>query len=276
MMKKIRSILLFLFLPGFAFSQNLKVMSYNIRYDNPDDGMNKWGKRKADVAKSIHKYDPDIIGTQEVLNNQLNDLNALLPEYESFGVERDDGKQKGEYAAIFFRKKEFIKLDGNFFWLSETPDIAGSKSWDAALTRMVTWCKLMNKKTGKNIFVFNTHFDHVGKIAREKSAILIKEKIKEIAGNNIFILTGDLNTEPFEEAYQNLMNKGDKIFIDVAGEKNSEGTFCGFDVKNKKCKRIDYIFCSMNLEPINYFVIHDNNGTYYPSDHVPVMAEIKY
>jgi len=275
MMKKIKSVLLFLLLSTFVFSQNFKMMSYNIRYDNPDDGINKWSNRKEKVIKLILTYHPAIIGMQEVLTNQLNDLRSGLIHYDNFGVGRDDGKQKGEYAAIFFDKTIFEKVDGNYFWLSETPDIAGSKSWDAALTRMVTWVKLKHKKSGKVLFAFNTHFDHVGKVAREKSALLIKDKIKSIAGCNNFILIGDLNTEPNQEAYQNLMNIGDNIFIDAAGKENNEATFCGFETKNKNCKRIDYILCSKKLKPKNYSVIHDNDGTYYPSDHMPVMAEIK-
>ena len=276
MMKKIKSVLLFLLLSTFVSSQNFKVMSYNIRYDNPDDGINKWSNRKEKVVQLILTHKPAIIGMQEVLVNQLNDLSLGLINYENFGVGRDDGKQKGEYAAIFFDKTIFERLDGNYFWLSETPDIAGSKSWDAALTRMVTWVKLKHKKSGKIIFAFNTHFDHIGKIAREKSALLIKEKIKFIAGNDNFILIGDLNTEPFEEAYQNLMNKGESIFNDAAGNENNEATFCGFETKNKKCKRIDYILCSKKLMTKNYSVIHDNDGMYYPSDHMPVIAEITF
>lgn len=276
MMKTVKSILLFLLLSNIIFAQDVKVMSYNIRYDNPDDGINKWSNRKEKIATLILTYKPAIIGIQEVLSNQLNDLNSTLKNYESFGVGRDDGKQKGEYAAIFFDRTILKKLDGNYFWLSETPAIAGSKSWDAALTRMVTWLKLKDKKTGKTIFVFNTHFDHIGKIAREKSALLIKDKIKQIAGEYEFILTGDLNTEPFEEAYQSLMNKGENIFNDAAGKENNDATFCGFETKNKNCKRIDYILYSKKLSSKKYLVIHDNDGIYYPSDHMPVMAEITF
>ena len=276
MMKKIKSVLLFLLISHVVFAQEFKVMSYNIRYDNPDDGINKWSNRKENVINLILTHKPAIIGLQEVLVNQLNDLKSGLKNYESFGVGRDDGKQKGEYAALFFEKTLFGKLDGNHFWLSEIPEIAGSKSWDAALTRMVTWVKLKHKKSGKIIFVFNTHFDHIGKIAREKSALLIKDKIKQIAGEFDFILTGDLNTEPFEEAYQSLMNKGENIFNDAAGKENNDATFCGFETKNKNCKRIDYILYSKKLSSKKYLVIHDNDGTYYPSDHMPVMAEIKF
>ena len=256
--------------------RRVKVMSYNIRYENAGDGINQWKNRKDSLIFLINKYDPDVIGMQEVLNHQLMDLKAGLPGYEGFGVGRDDGKEQGEYAAVFFKKNIFERTDGNYFWLSETPEIAGSKSWDAAITRMVSWCKLKHQKTGKIIYIFNTHFDHVGKVARRNSALLIKEKIKSIAGNELFILTGDLNTEPNEEPYQILDNPANKpLFIDVA-QNNTDGTFCGFNVSNTSCKRIDYIFCSKKMKAKSYSVVHDNNGVFYPSDHMPVIAEIAF
>ena len=276
-MKSKSLLILLCFYTVFAFAQeHFIVMSYNIRYDNAGDGINKWSNRKENLIKLIIAHHPAIIGTQEVLVNQLNDLNSGLINYESIGVGRDDGKQKGEYAAIFFDKTIFTKLDGGNFWLSETPEIAGSKSWDAALTRIATWVKLKHSKSGKIIYVFNTHFDHVGKVAREKSALLIKEKIKLIAGNNNYILIGDLNTEPSEEAYQYLMNTGDQLFNDAAGTDNKEATFCGFETANKNCKRIDYILYSKKLKTKNYLVIHENDGKYYPSDHLPIISEIAF
>lgn len=261
---------------GSKAQNSISVMSYNIRYDNNGDCENKWSCRKNALTLMLNKYHPDIIGLQEVLHNQKKHIAGKLKDYEGFGVGRDNGKRKGEYAPVFFNKSIFEKTDGHYFWLSETPEKAGSKSWDAACTRIVTWCKLTHKQSGKIIFIFNTHFDHIGKIAREKSALLIIERIKAIAGNYDFILTGDLNTGPLEEAYQNLMNSNDILFTDAAGLNNTEGTFCGFEVKNTDCKRIDYILLSKTLNSKNYTVVHDNNGTYYPSDHMPVITEVGF
>ena len=157
--------------------------TFNIRYDNPEDSLNNWKYRKDSVAKFIRTNDIDIVGMQEVLHNQLEDLKSRLPEYTEVGVGREDGKTEGEYAPLFFKKDRFEVLDSNTFWLSQYPDSVGFIGWDGACTRIATWAKLKDKSNGKIFMAINTHFDHVGVEARREGALLIIKRIKEIVGD---------------------------------------------------------------------------------------------
>ena len=154
--------------------------TFNIRYDNPGDSLNSWTYRKDSVASFIRTQDMDIVGMQEVLHGQLEDLKERLPEYAEIGVGREDGKTQGEYAPLFYKKDRFEVLDSNTFWLSQYPDSVGFIGWDGACTRIATWAKLKDKQSGKIFMAVNTHFDHVGTEARRKGALLIIDKIKEI------------------------------------------------------------------------------------------------
>ncbi|RPI70663.1 MAG: endonuclease/exonuclease/phosphatase family protein, partial [Ignavibacteriales bacterium] len=181
----------------------LKVMSYNIRVAF-DEGENSWNNRKEIVASLIKNYDPDIIGLQEVLKTQLDDLIERLPEYSWVGVGRDDGKMAGEYSAIFFKKERFEILEDSTIWLSDTPEIP-SIGWDAAFKRIITWAKIKDRITEKTFHHFNTHFDHKGEMAQLESANLLNDKVAEIAGKNPAVVTGDLNFTPDSKGYQLLV-----------------------------------------------------------------------
>ena len=137
-------------------SEPINVMSFNIRYDNPEDSLDNWKFRKDRAAKAIRFYNVDILGTQEVLHNQLEDFKQRLPEYDVIGVGREDGKEKGEYSALWYKKDRFTLIDSGYFWLSETPEVAGSKGWDGACERIASWAKLKDKVTGKEVFALNT------------------------------------------------------------------------------------------------------------------------
>lgn len=256
-------------------AQSYKVMTYNIRYDNPADGVNSWGNRKENVYALLKKYDPDIIGVQEALNHQLKDIESNLSGYAWVGVGRDDGKEKGEYSAVLYRKSKFDIIEQKTFWLSETPDVPGSKSWDAAITRVVTWIRFKDKKSGKTFQLFNTHFDHIGKEARKNSALLIQKWIGEALKkhNDEAIVTGDFNIERSEEPYT-VMMRPENALIDTRPASETSGTFCTFDVNGPPCKGIDYIFTTSKWASSQYAVIKDNNGTNYPSDHLPVMVTV--
>ena len=171
----------------------VEVMSFNIRLDHVADSMNNWKYRKDNAAQMIAYYAPDIVGMQEVVKNQLNDLKERLPQYTALGVGRADGKEKGEYCSLFYKTERFELLKNGDFGLSETPDSIGKKGWDAACERIVTWAVLKDKVSGRKVAAFNTHFDHVGEVARRESAKLILEKIKQIAGELPVIITGDFN-----------------------------------------------------------------------------------
>lgn len=258
-------------LPSLA--QSVKVMSYNIRLDTPQDSINQWPKRTHKVYALIKKYDPDLIGLQEVLHHQLMDLLKNLPAYTYIGVGRDDGKTKGEYSAILYKKDRFEARHQNTFWLSETPAVAGSKSWDAAITRVASWGTFKDLKSNKEFLMINTHFDHIGKEARKNSAALLKQKASEIAKDYPLIITGDFNCTREEDPYSTIMNPTGIRLIDPAPI-NPPGTFCSFKVNSMICKGIDYIFHSPAWKSEAYQVIEDNDGKYYPSDHLPVMVRL--
>ncbi len=268
-------IILLLMLAGFSDAQSLKVMTYNIRYDNPGDSVNAWPNRIEKVSSLIRKHNPDIIGVQEALHHQLQDLIRILPDYSYVGVGRDDGKEKGEYSAILFRNSRFGLLSRNTFWLSENPDVPGSKSWDAAITRIVNIAKFFDKETKMEFKIFNTHFDHVGVQARSNSAAyLAGVVVGSRVHNEIPILVlGDFNCERFEAAYKAMLVGSD--LTDTKPANDQTGTFCGFEVGKMECRAIDYIFHTKEWLLRNYFVINDNDGKYYPSDHLPVMAEFE-
>lgn len=259
-------------------AQSVKVMSYNIRLDTEADGVNQWKNRTGGVFDLIKKSNPDLLGVQEAMHNQMMDLKSNLTDYEFVGVGRDDGKEKGEYSAIFYKKDKFEVLEQKTFWLSETPDVPGSKSWDAAITRVVTFAILKDKATGKSFAYFNTHFDHMGKEARKNSAKLIKTYIARLITSGSLkkktpiLISGDFNSEPSDEPYKTIIDGKDVTLFDSRPSNDLTGTFCGFEVNAMKCKTIDYVFHSTHWKATAYQVIQDHDGKYYPSDHLPVMA----
>jgi endonuclease/exonuclease/phosphatase family metal-dependent hydrolase len=270
--------LMFLFcMASFTmYAQPIKVMTYNIRLDVASDGINQWSNRTEKLPALIRKYDPDLIGLQEAMHHQLMTILAALPGYDFIGVGRDDGKEMGEYSAILYRKSRFDVISQKTSWLSETPGVPGSKSWDAAITRVVTYGRFKDKASGKTFLYFNTHFDHIGKEARKRSSMLIKKLIvsERLAASVPVIVTGDFNSEPGDDAYKELLNTN--LLVDSRPADSNEGTFCTFEVNGPPCRLIDYIFHSHALKVKEYLVIKDNDGKYYPSDHLPVMVELEW
>ncbi len=273
--------LVVLFFTVYGMGQSVRVMTYNIRLDTESDGVNQWKNRTGKVFDLIKKNNPDVLGVQEAMHNQMMDLKNNLNGYDFVGVGRDDGKEEGEYSAIFYKKDKYEVIKQKTFWLSETPEVRGSKSWDAAITRVVTLAVLKDKATGKSFAYLNTHFDHLGKEARKNSAKLIKILI---AGFNAgvsaaekysdlpLIVSGDFNSEPTDEPYQTMVDGKDVTLFDSRPSDDLTGTFCGFEVNGMKCKKIDYVFHSKHWKATAYHVIQHHDGKYYPSDHLPVMA----
>lgn len=178
-------------------TNTFRLMTYNIRFDNPDDGLNAWPYRKAHIAQMVKFYGVDLLGLQEALHHQLRNIMNMLDGYEYIGVTRDDGDTLGEYSAILYRTARFQLQFTGTFWLSETPD-KPSLGWDAACKRVCTWAIFKDRNTGKTFAMFNTHFDHVGKDARRNSAKLLLNRITAIADNLPVIITGDFNMIPTE------------------------------------------------------------------------------
>lgn len=265
--------IVFIFISFSLQAQTVNVMTYNIRFDNPGDGINQWSSRKEKVFELLRKYDPDMFGVQEALHHQLEDIVKALPQYRYVGVGRDDGKQKGEYSAVFYKIGKYDVRENKTFWLSENMDEPGSKNWDAAITRVVSWGKFIEKKSGKSFTFINTHFDHIGKEARIKSAEIIKREAVKIAGSEPVIITGDFNCTRDEQPYKTIMQKDGLNLSDPAPE-NPEGTFCNFGVNAQPCRAIDYIFHTAQWKSDKYKVIQDHDGKNYPSDHLPVMVSL--
>jgi endonuclease/exonuclease/phosphatase family metal-dependent hydrolase len=260
-----------------AFSSDLRVITFNIRYNNPADGEHAWPNRKEQVASVIRYHQADLLGMQEVLRGQVDDLVAELPEYSWLGVGRDDGENRGEFSPIFYRTDRFGLRDSGTFWLSETPEVIASKSWDAALTRIATWARLTDLSTGTNFLFLNTHFDHRGEQARTHSAALIVERVKQLAGDEPIIVTGDFNVPPTTEAYAVMTSELKDSRLQSKTEPHGpQGTFGGFVVgATPNTNRIDYIFVSDSITVTRHGVLSDQIDGSYPSDHLPVLSEIR-
>ena len=261
-----------------AAQSPLNVMTFNLRYNNPDDSLNAWPYRKDKAASQVLFYDIQLLGVQEALNDQVTDMQQRLPQFKYFGGGRDDGKAKGEYSAIFYDTTRLQWLAGAMFWLSQTPAIPGSKGWDAAITRIVTWCKFKDKKTQKTFFAFNTHFDHMGKIARAESAKLLLQKVKEIAGSTQVIVTGDFNATPSDEPIKIIADAGnpdhliDTKSISQTAHYGPDGTFNDFESKETGDQPIDHIFIKNDVKVLKHATISESWQGRFSSDHFPVMA----
>ncbi|HJC93905.1 MAG TPA: endonuclease/exonuclease/phosphatase family protein [Candidatus Phocaeicola excrementigallinarum] len=253
--------------------------TFNVRYDNPADSMNNWQYRKDRVADFVKSQNLDVVGMQEVLHNQLEDLKARLPEYTEVGVGRDDGKTQGEYSPLFFKKDRFDLLDSNTFWLSQYPDSVGFIGWDGACTRIATWAKLKDKNSGRIIMAVNTHFDHVGTEARTKSALLIIDKIKEIVGEQPAVLTGDFNVSDKWDAYQTITTNEFvmKDAFKIAEKKEGvDYTFHDFGrIPADSCEKIDYIFVTPQIKVVDELIPAETPGQFL-SDHNPHVATLEF
>lgn len=253
--------------------KSLKVMSFNIRYNNPADNQNSWENRRKACVAMINDVQPDIFGVQEALPDQMNYFDSSLINYSWVGVGRDSLITNNEYSAVFFRKDKFELLSSNTFWLSETPDIQ-SKGWDAKYKRIATWALLKNKQTAEKILMMNTHFDHKGQIARKESAKLLIEKIKQLSDDKtMVILTGDFNATPKEELFEPISEYMNSSHL-KAEITDSLGTTNGFGTEPPG-KIIDYIFYR-NVIPLKYQTLIKNYGIPYISDHYPIIATFKY
>jgi len=276
-MLKMKGLILLLFM--FQLNgQSLKLLTYNIRLDLDSDGENSWSHRKEYLSSQIQFYEPDIFGVQEATPNQVLDLNERLPQYNNVGMGRE-GVGKGESSNIYYKKDKFKVVQESTFWLSETPTKI-SKGWDAAFNRICTYALFYDLKNKKKIWVFNTHLDHIGEIARSNGIKLILSKMKEVNRKNypVFFM-GDFNSEPDTEriiALKKEMN--DCREISEQKPFGPSGSFNAFKHNEPVTKLIDYIFISKNnnLKVKKYAVLSDSKDLKYPSDHLPIYVEINY
>ncbi len=265
-------------------ARDIKVVSYNIRFGTAKDGENHWDKRKDFLAETIKTLAPDLLGTQETLGFQRDFLAATLPGYEVLGVGRDDGKEAGEMMAVYWRKDRFEKVDSGHFWLSETPAEAGSKSWDSSLPRMATWVRLKDKShDGKPVLWINTHFDHMGKIARLESAKLIRERAKTLGKDSSLIVTGDFNageaSEPYKALFETRENDESPVVDSLRNAHptrgENEGTTTPFKSAASNGARIDWIGVSRDWKVVAAGIEHPDRDGRTTSDHFPVQAILR-
>lgn len=259
-------------------AQNIKVMTYNIRLDVASDGENDWAHRKDFFTSQIQFYEPDIFGVQEATPNQVVDISAAFSQYRFLGIGRE-GEGKGESSNIFYKKNRFKVIESSTFWLSETPDKI-SRGWDAAFNRVCTYALFKDLKTKKVFWVFNTHLDHVGELAKTNGILLILSKIKELNTKNYPVLfMGDFNSQPSEDRIKALKKEmNDTRDISEAKPFGPSGTFNGFKHNEPVNLLIDYIFISKNnkFKIKKFAVLSDSKDLKYPSDHLPVFVEISY
>ncbi len=259
----------------------LRCCTFNIRLKN--DGDDKagfgWNVRRDRVANYIREKAIDVVGMQEVLHPQLLDLLERLPQYDYVGVGRADGKTRGEYSPIFFLKDKFEVLDKGNFWLSETPDVPGSKGWDAAIERIASYAKLKDKTTGKIFMAVNTHFDHVGVMARRESAKLIMRKIQEIVGNRPAVVTGDFNVTEDDEAYVTMTTDAFRMNDAYHMTANHTGTVYTFQnflrISPLECGKIDFIFLTPAIR-VKHSHIEVQSPENILSDHNPHWADLEF
>lgn len=277
-MRKIIPFLFFLGFVSYASAQEMRVASFNIRLKTDNDVGNLWDDRKEAVCNLIKFHEFDIFGIQEGFIEQVRDMQERLIDYAYVGVGRDDGAEKGEYSAIFYNKKRFKILKNGTFWLSDTDTKKPNKGWDAALPRICTWGIFEDMKNGKKFIFMNTHFDHIGVVARRESAKQILAKATEFAKDLPLILTGDFNIDEKNEAYFTLANSG---LVQDAHELaplkyTPNSTFNGWGKNLKVQGRIDHIFVTKIFKVLKYGVLTDTYMGKFPSDHFPIISVLKW
>jgi endonuclease/exonuclease/phosphatase family metal-dependent hydrolase len=260
-------------------------MTFNVRYGTANDGENHWEKRKDFLIETIKAFDPDLLGTQETLGFQRDYMAEKLGQYDVLGVGRDDGRERGEMMALYYKRSRFEKLDGGHFWLSETPDQAGSKSWDTSLPRMVTWVKLRDRRQprARPIVFLNTHFDHRGRQARLESARLIRRRVLELSAVGPVVVTGDFNSGEGSEPYAALFDpeQGNRSpLVDAyrlahPEREANEATFSNFAAGPRTGPRIDWIAVSREWSVIDSSIDRTQRDGRFPSDHFPVTAVLR-
>ena len=279
-MKRYKLLLFSVLVIQLASAQDLHVMSFNIRLNTPADSLNAWPYRKDKVVSQVLFHQVGLLGVQEAKPDQMADLRLLLPGYRSLGGGRDDGKDKGEYSAIFYDTTRLISKNSGMFWLSQTPEVPGSLGWDAQITRIVTWSLFTDKLSGKTFYAFNTHFDHIGEVARRESAKLLLRKINTIAGKLPAVITGDFNARPSDEPIRVILNQDDPLRLtdsrelSTAGHYGPTGTFNGFQSKEIHDSPIDYIFLHGNWKVTSHATISQTWQGRFASDHFAVLALI--
>jgi endonuclease/exonuclease/phosphatase family metal-dependent hydrolase len=259
----------------------LQVMSFNIRYGTAKDGENEWPARRAMLFDVIRESDADLVGLQEALAFQIDEILAAVPGYAVVGVGRDDAARAGEFSAILFKKDRFRVADAGTFWFSDTPEVPASKSWGNSITRICTWARFIDRD-GRGFYHFNLHLDHQSQPSRERSTVLLRQRIgsRAFAGDPVLI-TGDFNVGERNPALSTLVSKSDPSapFVDtyraLHPEETVVGTFNGFKMGNTGGDKIDYVLVQPGAEVLSAEILRTSRSDRYPSDHFPVVARVR-
>ncbi|WP_296621806.1 endonuclease/exonuclease/phosphatase family protein [Marivirga sp.] len=267
------TLIFFLLFNYQLIAQTTTVCTFNIKYENPNEGSHQWDNRKEQILNFIKIEDLDVIGMQEVVHSQIKYLKEGLADYARIGVARDDGKSKGEYSPIFYKKIRYSIIDSATFWLSPNPDVP-AKAWDAALPRVCTWAKLIDQETKDSILILNTHFDHIGKEARANSVDLILSKIEKLNFTGKVILMGDFNLEPDTAPIQKIINSDLKDAFEADLNLGPVGTFNAFKIEENYDRRIDYVFYQgFKIKSYKNYSLRIQDT--FLSDHFPVVVEFE-
>ncbi len=261
----------------------LRVMSFNIRYGTAPDGDNAWARRTDLVYETIARFQPDLIGYQEVLDFQFDALAARFPELVSEGVGRDDGRRKGEFSSLAYRRDRFTRVAGGTFWLSTTPDVPGSKSWDAALPRICTWVRLRETASGRELVFANTHFDHRGQVARREAARVLSERLGPVVTGIPAVLTGDFNITEDTPAFRVLVEPPEPSWVRWIDAYRTlhperapdEASFNGFK-GTVRGSRIDFVLHTSHFRATAAAIDRHQRDSRFPSDHYPVTAVLAW
>ena len=253
----------------------IAVMSFNIRYGTAKDGENEWTRRRTMLFDLVREQDADLVGLQEALDFQVDEITAAVPGYATIGVGRDDGGARGEFAAILFRKNRFRVAEAGTFWFSDTPAVPGSKSWGNNITRICTWARLIDRD-GRGFFVYNVHLDHQSQPSRERSTQLLRERIgaRSFAAEPV-VVTGDFNVGEKNPALATLMGPFVDTYRVVRPQETTVGTFTGFKFGNVGGEKIDYILVQPGTEVVHADIVRFTREQRYPSDHFPVVARVR-
>lgn len=269
--------------PANVAAAPLRVMTFNIRYDNPDDGVNAWPNRRDRVAGLVRFHGADAVGVQEAEAHMLKQLDTLLPGFARVGVGRTDGREDGEFSAILYRTARLELLASGTFWLSPTPDVVGSKGWDAAIERVATWVRFRDRATGCTFVHLNTHFDHIGDRAREESARLVRMRLSSLAAGLPVVLTGDLNVPPTHVAYRVFTRDtiagaiaplADAFHVTATPHYGPTATWTEFKAIEPG-QRIDYVMVAPGVVVQSHGILSDRWDDRFPSDHLPVLATVE-
>lgn len=260
--------------------EETKLISFNLKYDGDSDDINDWSARKQWVTDYLKFQNADIVGTQELESHQIDDILNELPQYNSIGVARDDGKTKGEYTAIFYRTDKYDLVDQKTFWLSETPNRVGVKGWGSAYNRVCTWAKFKRKSDNTIFFVFNTHFDNVSTTAQYQSALLIGKMIETLCDDEITFLMGDFNVNTRNNTYKVLSSDIGLIDTRVSAVQHygPNYTYNGFGKYpiSEDGNIIDHIFSTPTVSTLKSRIDIERTDKQFISDHYPVIVDVLF